>query len=91
MIPESGSTKAFKRALLRTCSIWPEIGEVYEFAQPRFTIAADSKLWVVIYVSRAVIETYLLGTGGVTRERIGVDRWFEMIAKSELKFVRCGN
>jgi hypothetical protein len=88
MIPESGSTKAFKRALLRTCSIWPDIGEVYAFTEPRFSIVDDSKYWVVHGVSRYVIETYLLGTGGCTCETIPVEYWFEMIERSELKFVR---
>jgi len=88
MIPESGTVEEFKRAVLRTCSIWPEPGELYAFKHPRFTIAADSKYWEVIGITRAYVTTSLLGSGGTTQERISVDHWFELIADSELKFVR---
>jgi len=89
MIPEAGARKEFKQAVLRHCSIWPEPGEVYAFKRPRFTIAADSKYWAVIGVTRAYVTTALMGSGGTTQERISVDNWFELIAESELKFVRC--
>lgn len=88
MIAETGSKSDFKASVLEHCSIWPEPGEVYAFKRPRFTIAADSKYWAVIGVTRAYVTTALMDSGGTTQERISVDNWFEMIADSELKFVR---
>jgi hypothetical protein len=88
MIPEAGAREEFKQAVLRHCSVWPDIGEIYAFSRPRFSVVGDSKSWTVINISRHHIELAMVGSGGCTRDKISVDSWFELIEESEIKFVR---
>ena len=82
MIPETGTYKDCKQALLYYCSVWPVVGEMYEINMlPKdfhLSQSVPKWLWVVTFVSRNCVELTLEETGGCTRQTFTVEEWYKM-------------